>query len=141
MGDLYWSSLANSPMDYDWCNLLKCNHFQCGVTVLWHKCYTLEVKLRTINTVYNTNTAQLWEPGSCSYWSFQSSFKCKFLNNFSLRIFLSYQSRQALLETELGSTLELTGTCGCPPSDGSYPGASDPSCPYIRRREIVQFLV
>ena len=75
------------------------------------------------------------------YWSFQSLFKCKFLNNFSFRIFLSYQSRRALLETELGSTLELTDTCGCPPSDGSYPGASDPHCPYIRRREIVQFLV
>ena len=75
------------------------------------------------------------------YWSFQSSFKCKFLHNLSFRIFLSNQSRQALLETELGSTLELTDTCGCPPSDGSYPRASDPHCPYIRRRGIVQFLV
>ena len=34
MGDLYWSSLANSLTDYDWCNLLKCNCFWCGVTVL-----------------------------------------------------------------------------------------------------------
>ena len=34
MGDLYWSSLANSLTDYDWCNLLKCNRFQCGVAVL-----------------------------------------------------------------------------------------------------------
>ena len=50
MGDLYWSSLANSLTDYDWCNLLKRNHFQRGVTVLWPECYTLEVKLRTIDT-------------------------------------------------------------------------------------------
>ena len=56
MGDLYWSSLTNSLMDYDWCNLLKCNHFRHRVTV--------KVKLRTIDTVYNTNTAQLWEPES-----------------------------------------------------------------------------
>ena len=70
-----------------------------------------------------------------------SSFKFKFLKSFSFRIFLSYQSQQALLETELGSTLELSDTCGCPPSDGSHPKASDPHCPYIRRREIVQFLV
>ena len=54
MGNLYWLSLANSFMDYDWCNLLKCNHFQHGVTVLWPECYTLEVRLRTIDTVYNT---------------------------------------------------------------------------------------
>ena len=59
MGDLYWSSLANSFMDYDWCNLLKCNRFQRGVTVLWPKCYTLEVKLGAIDTVYNTNTVRM----------------------------------------------------------------------------------
>ena len=34
MGDLYWSSLANSPMDYYWCNLWKHNRFRRGVTVL-----------------------------------------------------------------------------------------------------------
>ena len=34
MGDLYWSSLANSLTDYDWCNLLKRNCFWHGVTVL-----------------------------------------------------------------------------------------------------------
>ena len=34
MDDLYWSSLANSLMDYDWCKLLECNHFRCGITVL-----------------------------------------------------------------------------------------------------------
>ena len=50
MGDLYWSSLANSLMDYDWCNLLKCNCFRRGVTVLRPGCYTLEVKLGTIDT-------------------------------------------------------------------------------------------
>ena len=72
---------------------------------------------------------------------FQISFKYELLVNFSFRIFLSYQSRQALLETELGSTFGLSNTCGCPPSDGSYPGASDPRCPFIRRRELVQFFV
>ena len=34
MDDLYWSSLANSLMDYDWCKLVKHNHFWCRVTVL-----------------------------------------------------------------------------------------------------------
>ena len=34
MGDLYWSSLANSFMDYYWFNLMKRNCFQRGVTVL-----------------------------------------------------------------------------------------------------------
>ena len=34
MDDLYWSSLANSLMDYDWCKLLKHNHFQHRITVL-----------------------------------------------------------------------------------------------------------
>ena len=72
---------------------------------------------------------------------FQISFKYEILVNFSFRIFLSYQSRQALLETELGSSLELSNTCGCPPSDGSYPRASDPHCPFIRRRELTQFFV
>ena len=45
---------------------------------------------------------------------FQISFIHKVFVNFSFRIFLSYQSRQALLETELGSTLELSNSCGCP---------------------------
>ena len=65
MGDLYWSSLANSFMDYYWFNLLKHNCFRHGVTVLRPKCYTLEVELGTSDTVYNTNIAQLREPGSC----------------------------------------------------------------------------
>ena len=34
MGNLYWSSLANSLMDYDWCKLMKLNCFQHGITVL-----------------------------------------------------------------------------------------------------------
>ena len=72
---------------------------------------------------------------------FQISFIHKVFVNFSFRIFLSYQSRQALLETELGSTLELSNSCGCPPSDGSYPGASDPHCPFIRRRELTQLFM
>ena len=67
---------------------------------------------------------------------FQISFIHKVFVNFSFRIFLSYQSRQALLETELGSTLELSNSCGCPPSDGS-----DPHCPFIRRRELTQLFV
>ena len=61
--------------------------------------------------------------------------------NFALRIFLSYQSRHALLETELGSSSEPFNTCGCPLSDGSNPGAPDPHCPFIRRRELTQLLV
>ena len=72
---------------------------------------------------------------------FQISFYTQNFVNFPFRIFLSYQSRQALLETEIGSTLEFPNTCGCPPSDGSYPGASDPHCPFIRRRELTQFFV
>ena len=65
----------------------------------------------------------------------------KIFVNFAFRIFLSYQSRHTLLETELGSSLELSNTCGCPPSDGSYPEASDLHCPFIRRRELTQLLV
>ena len=72
---------------------------------------------------------------------FLISFIHKVLVKFSFRIFLSYQSRQALLETELGSTLEFSNSCGCPPSDGSYPGAFDPHCPFIRRRELTQLFV
>ena len=34
MGDLYWSSLANSFMGYYWFNLMKCNRFRRRVTVL-----------------------------------------------------------------------------------------------------------
>ena len=34
MGDLYWLSLANSLMDYDWCKLMKRNRFWHGITVL-----------------------------------------------------------------------------------------------------------
>ena len=56
MGDLYWSSLANSLTDYYWFNLLKRNHFQR---------YTLEVEVGTIDIVYNTNIAQLRELGLC----------------------------------------------------------------------------
>ena len=61
--------------------------------------------------------------------------------NLAFRIFLSYQSRHALLETELGSSPELVNTCGCPPSDGSNPGASDPHCPFVRRRELIQLFL
>ena len=46
---------------------------------------------------------------------FQISLIQKVFVNFSFRIFLSYQSRQALLETELGSTLDFSNSCGCPP--------------------------
>ena len=34
MGDLYWSSLANSFMGYYWFNLMKRNRFRHVVTVL-----------------------------------------------------------------------------------------------------------
>ena len=46
---------------------------------------------------------------------FQISLIQKIFVNFSFRIFLSYQSRKALLETELGSTLDFSDSCGCPP--------------------------
>ena len=45
---------------------------------------------------------------------FQISLIQKVFVNLSFRIFLSYQSRQALLETELGSTLDFSNSCGCP---------------------------
>ena len=72
---------------------------------------------------------------------FLISFIRKVLVKFSFRIFFCYQSRQTLLETELGSTLEFSNSCGCPPSDGSYPGAFDPHCPFIRRRGLTQLFV
>ena len=34
MGNLHWSSLVNSFMDFFWFNLMKRNHFQHVVTVL-----------------------------------------------------------------------------------------------------------
>ena len=64
-----------------------------------------------------------------------------FLFIFFTRIFLSYQSRQVNLETKLESKLESVDSCGCLISDGSFPGASDPYCPFIRRKEVFQFLV
>ena len=60
---------------------------------------------------------------------------------FDFRIFLSYQSRLALLETELGSNSEPVNTCGCPSSDGSNLGASHPHCPFVRRRELIQLFL
>ena len=64
-----------------------------------------------------------------------------FLLIFDFRIFLSYQSGLVLLETELGSSSEPVNTCGCPSSDGSNLGASDPYCPFIRRRELIQLFL
>ena len=61
--------------------------------------------------------------------------------NFDFRIFLSYQSRQILLETELGSSSEPANICGCPSSDGSNLGASDPHCPFVRKRELIQLFL
>ena len=75
------------------------------------------------------------------YWS--SDLLYFLLINFFLnfRIFLSYQSRQILLETELGSSSEPANTCGCPSSDGSNLGASDPHCPFVRKRELIQLFL
>ena len=64
-----------------------------------------------------------------------------FFFNFYFRIFLSYQSRRILLEMELGSSSESGNICGCPPSDGSNPGTSDPHCPFIRKRELIQLFL
>ena len=69
-------------------------------------------------------------------------FLTVFLSTYlSARIFLSYQSRQVALESELESKMESMDSCGCPPSDGSFSRASDPHCPYIRRKEVFQFLI
>ena len=61
--------------------------------------------------------------------------------NFGLWIFLTYQSRWILLETELGSSSELGNTCGCPSSDGFNSSTSDPHCPFIRKRELAQLFL
>ena len=66
------------------------------------------------------------------------TLKFKFtIFNLDFSIFLSYQSRHILLETELGSSSEPVNTCGCPFSDGSNLGASDPHCPFVRKRELI----
>ena len=71
------------------------------------------------------------------YWS----LNLLYFVNFDFRIFLSYQSRQILLETEIGSSSEPANTCGCPSSDGSNLGASDPHCPFVRKRELLQLFL
>ena len=71
------------------------------------------------------------------YWS----LNLLYFVNFDFRIFLSYQSRQILLETELGSSSEPANICGCPSSDGSNLGASDPHCPFVRKRELIQLFL
>ena len=92
------------------------------------------IKRYVLFTLYHYNDSIL-------LLKFQISLIQKVFANFSFRIFLSYQSRKALLETELGSTLDFSNSCGCPPSDGSYPGASGPHCSFIRRRELIQLFV
>ena len=67
--------------------------------------------------------------------SFHSSPFFKFL-----RIFLSYKSRKVILESELSSNPNPSDSCGCAPSDGSFPKASDPTCEFVRRWEVFKFL-
>ena len=79
--------------------------------------------------------------GSILLLKFQISFiYLKFLliffQDFS---FLPVQTSSSRNRT--GSSSEFSNTRGCPPSDGSYSGAFDPHCPFIRRRELTQFFV
>ena len=65
------------------------------------------IKRYVLFTLYHYNDSIL-------LLKFQISLIQKVFANFSFRIFLSYQSRKALLETELGSTLDFSNSCGCP---------------------------
>ena len=56
------------------------------------------------------------------------------------RIFLSYKSRKLALESELSTNPNVSNSCGCAPSDGPFPRASDPTCEFVRRREVFKFL-
>ena len=57
-----------------------------------------------------------------------------------LRIFLSYKSRKLILESELSTNPNPSDSCGCAPSDGSFPKTSDPTCEFVRRWEVFKFL-
>ena len=59
---------------------------------------------------------------------------------FIFRIFLSYESRKLILESELSSNPNPSNSCGCAPSDRSFPKASNPTCEFVRRREVFKFL-
>ena len=72
----------------------------------------------------------------CSFISFISFF----FTFYFLRIFLSYKSRKLILESELSTNPNLSDSCGCAPSDGSFPKASDPTCEFVRRWEVFKFL-
>ena len=57
-----------------------------------------------------------------------------------LRIFLSYESRRLILESELSANPNPSDLCRCAPSDRSFPKASDPTCEFVRRWEVFKFL-
>ena len=59
---------------------------------------------------------------------------------YFLRIFLSYESRKLILEAELSTSPNPSDSCGCAPSNGSFPKASDPTCEFVRRQEVFKFL-
>ena len=59
---------------------------------------------------------------------------------FFFRIFLSYESRKLALESELSINPNPPNSCGCAPSDGSFPRASDPTCEFVTRQEVFKFL-
>ena len=72
-------------------------------------------------------------------------FKLINFTNYTLillifRIFLSYELRKLTLESELSANPNPSNSCGCAPSDGSFPRASDPTCEFVRRREVFKFL-
>ena len=59
---------------------------------------------------------------------------------FLFQDFLSYESRKLSLESELSANPNPSNSCGCAPSDGSFPKASDPTCEFVRRWEVFKFL-
>ena len=77
-----------------------------------------------------------------SFFIYSFFFK---LNNLTdstfvfLRIFLSYESRKLILESELSTNPNPSDSCGCAPSDRSFPKASDPTCKFVRRWEVLSF--
>ena len=72
------------------------------------------------------------------YLSHSSPFL--FFTFYFLRIFLSDESRKLILESELSTNPNPSDSCGCAPSDGSFPKASNPTCEFVRRQEVFKFL-
>ena len=72
-------------------------------------------------------------------------FKLINVTNYTLillifMIFLSYKLKKLILESELPANPNPSNSCGCAPSDRSFPRASDPTCEFVRRQEVFKFL-